>query len=95
LFLSDAKQVLTGDTGMMHIAAAFHKKIVVLWGNTVPKFGMYPYYGKQDNRAIHFEVPNLSCRPCSKIGFAACPKTHFDCMKKQDVGRIVEVLNGD
>jgi len=91
--IKQSKQVLTADTGMMHIAAAFHKKIIVLWGNTVPKFGMYPYYGHQTNKATYFEVPNLSCRPCSKIGYSSCPKGHFRCMLDQDVTKIAEVLN--
>ena len=76
----------------MHIAAAFQKKIVVLWGNTVPKLGMYPYYGDNEDKAHYFEVPDLSCRPCSKIGFKQCPKGHFDCMKKQDTKAIIKVL---
>jgi hypothetical protein len=25
-------------------------------------------------------VKNLSCRPCSKIGYEKCPKGHFKCM---------------
>ena len=91
--IEKSRKVLTADTGMMHIAAAFHKKIFVLWGNTVPQFGMYPYYGHQTNRAHFFAVPDLSCRPCSKIGFDSCPKGHFDCMKKQDVNQIVKMLN--
>jgi ADP-heptose:LPS heptosyltransferase len=40
-----AKLVVTHDTGLMHIAAAFRRPIVSVWGNTVPDFGMYPYYG--------------------------------------------------
>ena len=91
--IAQSKQVLAADTGMMHIAAAFHKKIVILWGNTVPQLGMYPYYGDQEDRAHYFSVPDLSCRPCSKIGFDTCPKGHFDCMYKQDVDSIVEILN--
>jgi heptosyltransferase-2 len=39
-----AKLVITNDTGLMHIAAAYKRPIVSLWGNTVPAFGMYPYY---------------------------------------------------
>lgn len=76
----DAARVLTHDTGLMHIAAAFRKPIVSVWGNTVPEFGMYPFYptGADDNTS--FEVNGLSCRPCSKIGFAKCPKGHFSCM---------------
>ena len=40
-----AKLVVTHDTGLMHIAAAFKRPIISVWGNTVPEFGMYPYYG--------------------------------------------------
>lgn len=40
-----AKLIVTHDTGLMHIAAAFKRPIVSVWGNTVPRFGMYPYYG--------------------------------------------------
>src|SRR5690606_6768569 len=40
-----AKLVITNDTGLMHIAAAYKKIIISLWGNTVPSFGMTPYYG--------------------------------------------------
>jgi len=36
-----------------------------------------------DNSKI-IEVKNLSCRPCTKIGFDKCPKGHFDCMNKID-----------
>jgi ADP-heptose:LPS heptosyltransferase len=67
---------------MMHIAAAFNKKIYSVWGNTVPKFGMYPYKANASSRMI--EVKDLSCRPCSKIGYAKCPKGHFKCMQEID-----------
>lgn len=78
-----SKMVFTGDTGMMHLAAAFQKKIVVLWGNTVPSFGMYPYYGLNNkDQSLFFENTTVGCRPCSKLGFAKCPKGHFDCMEK-------------
>src|SRR5690606_41398049 len=45
--IKGCRVVLTPDTGMMHIAAALKKPIVSVWGNTVPQFGMYPYYGNQ------------------------------------------------
>ncbi len=76
-----ASKVVTGDTGMMHIAAALKKEIVVLWGNTTPTFGMSPYYGKNvPDVSTNLEVEGLSCRPCSKLGFHHCPKSHFRCM---------------
>ena len=77
--LRQADFVVSHDTGLMHIAAAFGKEIFSVWGNTVPEFGMYPY--KTEFRVL--EVPGLSCRPCSKIGFDKCPQGHFKCMREQ------------
>ncbi len=85
-----AAKVITHDTGMMHIAAAFQKDIISIWGNTVPAFGMTPYYGTPSNKNTTIEVPNIACRPCSKIGHAACPKQHFNCMQQIDIEQIVE-----
>ena len=82
--------VVSSDTGLMHIASAFNKPIVSLWGNTVPKFGMSPY--KPNISSKIFEVQNLKCRPCSKIGFNKCPKKHFDCMLKLDAEGIVKYI---
>ena len=76
----DAGQVLTHDTGLMHIAAAFRKPVVSVWGNTIPEFGMYPFYPTAADFNTSFEVKGLPCRPCSKIGFEKCPKGHFACM---------------
>ncbi len=76
-----AKKIITGDTGLMHIAAALQKEVTVLWGNTIPEFGMYPYYGfKNHDKHLDLQVQNLTCRPCSKLGFERCPKGHFRCM---------------
>jgi len=77
--VKQAKYVFTHDTGLMHIAAAFKKEIFSIWGNTVPAFGMYPYRTK----FTIFENNNLSCRPCSKLGYDKCPKGHFKCMNDQ------------
>jgi heptosyltransferase-2 len=78
-----ARLLITHDTGLMHIGAAFHKKIISVWGNTVPRFGMYPY--RADPSSVRFEVNGLSCRPCSKIGYQKCPKKHFRCILDQDL----------
>jgi ADP-heptose:LPS heptosyltransferase len=80
--IQEAHSVITHDTGMMHIAAAFKKKIYSVWGNTVPAFGMYPYKADENSKMI--EVKGLSCRPCSKIGYSKCPKGHFKCMQEID-----------
>jgi ADP-heptose:LPS heptosyltransferase len=85
----NAAVVITHDTGLMHIAAAFKKPIVSVWGNTVSHFGMYPYMPQYPERSHIVEVRQLPCRPCSKIGQSKCPKGHFDCMMKIDIDEIV------
>lgn len=76
--IKQATKIISHDTGLMHIAAAFKKEIISVWGNTVPAFGFTPYL--PDARSKIVEVKNLSCRPCSKIGYEKCPKGHFKCM---------------
>lgn len=101
-----AKLIITNDTGLMHIASAFKRPAISLWGNTVPEFGMYPYYGDNFLDSLNgasvneehlpydiLEVRNLSCRPCSKIGYDKCPKGHFKCMELIEPGSIIEKIN--
>ncbi len=85
-----AEKVVTHDTGLMHIAAAFDKPIASVWGNTVPAFGMYPY--KVTNSMIA-EVAGLPCRPCSKIGHKKCPKGHFKCMNNIPLDAIASWIH--
>ena len=82
--------LITHDTGLMHIGAAKRKKIITIWGNTVPQFGMYPY--RPDPASLSFEVGGLKCRPCSKIGHQKCPKKHFKCMMQQDLDGIASAV---
>jgi ADP-heptose:LPS heptosyltransferase len=86
--IRQATGVIAHDSGAMHVASAFRKNVVSVWGNTVPQFGMGPYIPTHPERVHVSEVLGLPCRPCSKIGFAQCPKGHFHCMERQDLGRI-------
>ncbi len=86
--IQQANVVLTNDTGLMHIAAAFNKKILSFWGNTVPEFGMFPYQSDPASKIL--EVKNLKCRPCSKLGYEKCPKSHFKCMNELNVEEAVQ-----
>lgn len=88
--IKHANLILTPDTGMMHIAAAFRKNIFSLWGNTIPEFGMTPYMPGSQSEI--FEIKGLHCRPCSKIGFKQCPKKHFNCMNNQDYNKITNKI---
>jgi ADP-heptose:LPS heptosyltransferase len=97
LVVKNSKGLITHDTGMMHIGAALDVPILSVWGNTIPQFGMYPYYKQNSEAALKakmFEVTGLKCRPCSKIGFDKCPKGHFDCMMKQNSDAIANSVEG-
>jgi lipopolysaccharide heptosyltransferase I len=85
-----SKLVISHDTGLMHIAAAYKKPIISLWGNTVPSFGMTPYYGAAMVPDVVMQVNKLWCRPCSKIGYEKCPLGHFKCMEKIDVEMVLQ-----
>jgi len=96
--VKNSSAVLTADTGLMHIAAAFNKPIFSLWGNTITSFGMYPYlFNKRKvipkSMLNIFDVEHLSCRPCSKIGYNTCPKGHFKCMQNIKTKAIADGLN--
>jgi ADP-heptose:LPS heptosyltransferase len=85
-----SKLVISHDTGLMHIAAAFKKMVLSVWGNTVPSFGMYPYMTEYKI----FQVNKLWCRPCSKIGYEKCPLGHFKCMNQMSIDAIAQsVIN--
>lgn len=88
--VKQSKTLITHDTGLMHIGAALGVKIISVWGNTIPAFGMYPYYPKNPEKFVIIENNNLTCRPCSKLGYDKCPKKHFKCMQDIDEGKIVE-----
>lgn len=84
--VKNAQLVISNDTGLMHMAAAFKKKILSVWGSTTPDLGMTPYL---PHPASHVQkVEGLSCQPCSKIGRQYCPKRHFRCMLEQDTAEM-------
>ncbi len=89
--MSQSLFVITHDSGMMHIAAALKKKVISVWGGTVPYLGFSPYVTDEALSRI-VEVKNLSCRPCSKYGRNDCPKGHFKCMNDMDTEEVVRAV---
>jgi len=82
--------IISNDTGLMHMGAAFGKRIVALFGPTTCHLGFTPF------RTLSTVVERaLSCRPCSYHGTDKCPKGHFRCMNEissKDVIRAAENL---
>jgi lipopolysaccharide heptosyltransferase II len=83
------KTIYTNDSGLMHVATAVKVPVVAIFGSTVKEFGFFPYNAK----SIVIENKNLSCRPCTHIGRASCPKKHFRCMKEITPKIAFEKLN--
>ena len=74
--------VITGDTGLMHAAAALSKPMVVVWGSTSPDMGFRPFY-KDASHAKNFDILlGLDCQPCSKYGKKTCPLSHMNCLNE-------------
>ena len=74
--LARARVVVSGDTGVMHMATAVGAPVVALFGPTVRQFGFLPYRA----RAEVLERP-LDCRPCSAMGSGRCPMGHHACLE--------------
>ncbi len=76
---------VSNDTGLMHIAAAFHVPTLLIFGSSVRQLGFTPY----KNHHIIVEK-DLWCRPCSHIGRAFCPLGHFKCMSDISVAQVLD-----
>lgn len=64
-YLQKAQLVVTHDTGLMHIASAFKKDILSLWGGTVPELGFAPYLPGSRSKILAYKH---FMRPSSKLG---------------------------
>lgn len=76
--ISCAPLLISNDSGLMHAGAALGKPQIALFGSTTRELGFFP----ANPLARVLENPQLSCRPCSHLGRASCPRGHFNCMLK-------------
>lgn len=76
--LQRASALLSGDTGVMHMATAVGTPVVALFGPTVRQLGFFPYSA---HRAAVLER-DLGCRPCTAQGSSRCPLGHHRCMRE-------------
>ena len=80
---------VTQDSGLMHLAAARATHVVALFGSTSPVLGFAPV------GAGHVVLCRAEpCQPCTLHGRAACPRRHFDCMRKLEPGEVLRGLAG-
>ena len=77
--------LISNDTGLMHAATAVNTPVVAIFGPTTRELGFFPL----GPAAAVVEHPDLSCRPCSLHGGAACPKGHFRCMLELPPDRVL------
>lgn len=88
--VKNAFKVVGFDTGLTHVAEAFNKPIISIWGSTIPELlGVQPYQVDE----VYIAGVNLSCRPCTKFGKEECPLGHFKCMYDQDLDAISGYVN--
>lgn len=86
--LSQAKLLVTNDSGPFHIGRGVGCPTYVIFGPTDPR--MFEYEGK--NKLIY---KNEICSPCSLHGDKKCPKGHFSCMENLSEDIILEEIKKD
>ncbi len=77
LIIKHSSLVLTNDTGFMHIATSFNKKIISFWGCTKPSLGYYPYMLNNNSSQV---VSKARKHPCSRHG-GSCKVNSVGCVK--------------
>jgi len=85
--LARAKVLISGDTGVMHMATGVGTPVVALFGPTVRAFGFFPYHARATVLA-----QDLSCRPCSTMGTARCPLGHHRCLVDLLPGQVAAAV---
>ncbi len=77
LLMSNAKAVVSNDSGAMHLASTTETPTIALFGPTVLSQGFRPW----QNKALVLENLDLKCRPCGRHGHQKCPIGTHECMK--------------
>ena len=86
--LSRCRAAVTGDTGLMHVAAARGLRVVALFGSTSPVLGFAP---AGEGHVVLCR--NEPCQPCTLHGRESCPKGHFRCMRLLKVEDVLGAIS--
>ncbi|WP_311064379.1 lipopolysaccharide heptosyltransferase II [Halomonas sp. DWK9] len=84
--LADCRQVVTNDSGLMHVAAAVGVRIHALYGSSSPAYTP----PLTQHAVIHYL--GLSCSPCFQ---RTCPLGHTNCLNELDVERVYQAMRAD
>lgn len=79
-----AERAYSGDTGMMHLAAAMGTPVTSIWGCTRPSLGMSPWRPTDESIAILPERRD-PMRPCSKLGNHCRFNGESECMHQHTI----------
>lgn len=63
--LQQSEEVITHDTGLMHIASALKKPVISIWLATTPQIGFSPWQPGEGSKIVE---ANCKKRPTSKLG---------------------------
>ncbi len=85
--LRESQVLVSGDTGLMHLATAVGTRVVALFGPTVKQFGFFPY--RSPATVLELALP---CRPCSAQGGPACPLGHHKCLRDIGAETVVDAI---
>lgn len=86
--LARARVLVSGDTGVMHMATAVGTPVVALFGPTVARFGFFPYRAPAE--VLEHALP---CRPCTATGSARCPLGHHRCLEEIAAADVVAAMD--
>jgi heptosyltransferase-2 len=81
--LSMTDQVVSNDSGLMHVAAALARPLVAVYGSTSPDFT--PPLG-ENARIVR---SGISCSPCFK---RECPYGHYNCLRELPPQMVADAL---
>jgi heptosyltransferase-2 len=81
--LSCAEQVVTNDSGLMHVAAAVGVKVNVIYGSSTPAYTP----PLADEASIFYK--DLQCSPCFD---RVCKFGHYDCLSMIEVQEVADAI---
>ncbi len=84
--IAKARVVISGDTGLLHVADILGTPAIAILGPTA--------FGHPSRSSTLVAESNLHCRPCTKDGRGRCSNTEYKkCLKDVKPEHIIQLLN--